>query len=400
LEEPTTTPEPTVSKDNRQSRIITIAAIVVMAGVAFAAGRMSQDISFGKKTSGLDVASLQTVYDVLNRKFDGTLDQEKLLEGAKAGLVAASGDPFTSYLPKAAAKALEDDLSGTLSGIGAEIAIKNQHLTVVAPLADSPADKAGLRAGDIIGAIDGKDPSGLSLDEAVAKIRGTKGTTVKLTVVHGSDAPKEITITRDELKITSVDWSMKDNQVGYIKIKQFSADTSTKIQEASKDLADKGAKKIVLDLRNDPGGYLDKAVTVASEFLKSGQLVVDERRGNTSIEKLNAEDGGRLIGLPMVVLINSGSASASEIVAGALQDHKVATIMGETSFGKGSVQEITKLAEGAEVKVTVAHWYTPNGKNIGKEGIKPDKEVKLSTDDYNANRDPQLDAAQQFLATQ
>jgi carboxyl-terminal processing protease len=312
-------------------------------------------------------------------------------------LVSGAGDPYTVYLPPAQAKDLENQLNGTLSGIGAEVGIKNNKLTVIAPIAGSPAEKAGLKAGDEIVSIDKKDTTGLGLDEAVGKIRGKAGTTVALHIVRGSQDPFDLTITRAVINVPSVTWSMKDGQVAYITISEFGADTTDKIQQAATELSQQGAKKVILDLRNDPGGYLSAAVAAASQFMPAGKLVVEERHGGQSQDKQYTADGGKLVGLPMVVLVNEGSASASEILAGALHDDGAAKLIGAKTFGKGSVQEITKLAGGGEVKITVAHWYTPGGKNIDKQGITPDITVAQTQADYDASRDPQLDRAIQQL---
>jgi carboxyl-terminal processing protease len=346
----------------------------------------------------LDFSDLNSTYEILQRKFDGSVDEGKVMDGARAGLVASTGDPYTVYLDAKAAKDLQDQLSGTLSGVGAEVGIKNNKLTVISPVADSPAEKAGLKAGDVIVRINDTDPSALTLDEAVAKIRGDKGTKVTLKIARGASQPQDITITRDIITVTSVKSSMKPGNIGYIQITTFGTDTADKTAEAATQLKAQGAQKIILDLRNDPGGYLDAAVSVASQFMPNGKVVVEERHNGQAKEKLETQGGGTLIGLPTVVLINEGSASASEIVAGALKDNGVAKLMGEKSFGKGSVQEVIKLGGGAELKVTVAHWFTPSGKGIDKEGIHPDIEVKQDLADYNADRDPQLDRAIQELS--
>jgi carboxyl-terminal processing protease len=378
----------------------TIIAVIVLMGGAFVGGQLApQVVSLGASTGGHpNFLSLQDTYDTLKRKFDGPIDDTKVLDGARAGILQSTGDPYTVYLDPKAAKELDNDLNGTLSGIGAEVGIKGGKLTVIAPIADSPADKAGLKPGDIILKINNTDSSGLALDEAVGKIRGAKGTKVTLNIVRGSGQPQDITITRDVINVPSVKWSMKSNGIGYIQITEFGSDTSDKIVQAATELKNQGANKIILDLRNDPGGYLEAAVSVSSQFLPQGKLVVEERHGNVTRDKLNSDGGGLLVGMPLVVLINGGSASASEIVSGALHDQHAATLIGEKSFGKGSVQEITKLSGGAELKITVAHWYTPDGKNINKEGISPDIEVKQTQADYDASRDPQLDRAIQELS--
>ena len=384
----------------RRNRIGITVSLIAVAVLAFVGGQVSPQytpLSWSIGHKSLDFNELNDTYELLQRKFDGTIDEKKVMDGARAGVVASAGDPYTVYLDAKAAKDLNDQLSGTLSGIGAEVGIKNNKLTVIAPIADSPAEKAGLLAGDIIATIDDKDTSAYTLDEAVGKIRGEKGTKVKLMVIRGSTDPKEITITRDIITVASVKWNMKDNNVGYINITTFGQDTSDKIIQAARELKDQGAQKIVLDLRNDPGGYLDVAVDVTSQFVPQGKVVVDERKNGKSQRKEMTSGDGQLVGMPVVVLINGGSASASEIVAGALKDDIGAKLVGEKSFGKGSVQDITKLDNGAQLKITIAHWFTPSGKGIDKVGIKPDIEVKQTQDDYNAGRDPQLDRALQEL---
>jgi carboxyl-terminal processing protease len=381
--------------------VVAGAGAILIAVVAFYSGNSlygSVWNPFLKDSGKLNWGSLAPIYTMLQNDFDGPLSKQSALDGAKAGLVQSAGDPYTVYLTAKQATDLNNDLNGKLSGIGAEIGMKNGVITVVAPIDDTPAAKAGLRAGDMIAQIDGADTTNLSVDEAVTKIRGRAGTKVTLKVVRqGVQDPITMPITRADITVPSVTWSMKDGHVAYINIRQFGPDTSELMQKAASELKDQGATKVILDLRNDPGGYLDAGVDVASQFLPEGKTVVSERTGGKTTDMLKAKSGGLLIGLPTIVLINGGSASASEIVAGALHDNSAAKLEGEKSFGKGSVQEIKNLPDGAELKVTVAHWYTPGGVNINKEGIKPDTEIKLTTDDYNASRDPQLDKALQLL---
>lgn len=348
-------------------------------------------------TRQINFSSLNSIYGMLQRNFDGKTDDAKALDGAKAGLVASAGDPYTVYLNADEAKKLNNDLAGKLSGIGAEIGLKNGIVTVIAPITGAPAERAGLKAGDLIATINGEDTTGMAVDTAVSKIRGTKGTKVTLKLVRQGVDPLAITITRDDITVPSVKSSLKNGNIAYITIAQFGPDTSQAVEDAAASLKAQGATKVILDLRNNPGGYLDAGVSVSSQFLDSGKTVVEERTGGKTTDKKTAFRGGLLIGLPTVVLINSGSASASEIVAAALHDNGAAKLVGERSFGKGSVQEIKTLPGGAELKVTVAHWYTPGGVNINKEGIKPDVEIKLTTEDYNASRDPQLDKAMELL---
>ncbi len=373
----------------KRSRLVTWAVVIAVLGVIFG----SRWHYFGYRSQ--DFSSLNELKATLERKFDGDVDSAKALDGAKAGLVASLGDPYTTYLTKKQAQDLADDLKGNLSGIGAEIGFRNNQLSVIAPIADTPAAKAGLQPKDIIVKIDGKDPSGLTLDEAVSKIRGAAGTKVTLTIVRGNQAPFDVTITRAAISVPSVTWK-KDGQVGIITITRFGDDTVQKTKQAASELTAQGATKFVLDLRNNGGGYLQAAVGVSSVFMDN-KVVVEERKSGKTTDTLSSSSGGELVGKPLIVLINSGSASASEITAGALQDQGVATLVGEKSFGKGSVQEIIDLAGGAQLKVTVAHWFTPKGRGIDKTGISPDVEVKLSTDDSNAGRDPQLDKAKALL---
>lgn len=348
----------------------------------------------------IDTTLLNKVQSILQNKYNGDLDYQKMSEGAASGAVAALGDPYTVFLTEKENKELSDDLAGELSGIGVEIGQKNGKLTVIAPIDGTPADKAGIRAGDFIAAIDGLDSRTLTIDEAVKKIRGEKGTNVKLTVVRGSEAPREIEITRDLISVPSVSSEMKADNIGYIKIRRFGEDTGSEVRQAGQTLRSQGAKALVVDVRDNPGGYLQTAVDVASEFYSSG-MVVEERSKNAKPKVDNARPGGTLTDIPVVVLINGGSASASEILAGALNDNDRATLIGEKTYGKGSVQEVvclnnlflTSKCNGPSLKVTIANWYTPAGVNISKEGIKPEIEVKLTDDDANNGRDPQLDKA-------
>lgn len=332
------------------------------------------------------------INSILKTSFNGDLNSEKQAEGALRGYVASLGDPYTVYLSAQEARDLSDDLAGQLSGIGIEVGLKNNRLTVIAPIDETPAAQAGIHAGDVIAAIEGQSTAELSLDEAVKRIRGEKGTKVKLTILREGEEPKDLTVTRDQIRVSSVKYEVKDGGVGYIRVRRFGDDTDTAIRNATADLAKQGINRVVLDLRDNPGGYLNSAVSVTSEFLANG-VVVEERGRRMESKQLVANPGGSLTNAKLVILINDGSASASEITAGALKDNGRATLVGEKTYGKGSVQEVKPLTNGAQLKVTVANWFTPNGVNISKEGIKPDIEVKFSRADYDAGRDLQLDRA-------
>jgi carboxyl-terminal processing protease len=320
------------------------------------------------------------------------------LDGIKTGLVNSTGDPYTEYLNAKEAKEFNRELSGTFTGIGAELGTNtDNNIIIISPISGYPADKAGLKPRDIIAAINGQTTSGMSISAAVKKIRGPAGSKVTLSIVRGDGSPFGVNITRQTINVPSVE-SKVEGQIGYIKINQFTADTGELAQKAAQDLKNQNVKAIVLDLRGNPGGYLSAAVDVSSLWLNKGDVVVQQRRGGKTVVGTEYASGNNILGgLPTAVLINAGSASASEIVAGALHDHKTATLVGTTSFGKGSVQQVENLSGGAELKVTVAHWYTPNGKNINKQGINPDLKIEVNDQDSKSDKDPQKDQAYQLL---
>ncbi|OGL31337.1 hypothetical protein A3F37_03160 [Candidatus Saccharibacteria bacterium RIFCSPHIGHO2_12_FULL_41_12] len=347
--------------------------------------------SLQTQNAKLNYSDVDQVYDQLKNNFDGQLDQQKLNDGLKEGLVRSAGDPYTEYFTADESKEFSDELSGSFEGIGAELSKNDKYVEVVSPISGYPADKAGIRAKDVVAEINGETAYDISVSQAVKKIRGPKGTKVKLKIVRDGK-PLDFEVTREQITLPSVTSEIIDG-VGVIKVSRFGDDTARLTRAAAVDFKTKNVKGIVLDLRNDPGGLLDASVDLTSLWLDQNQLVVEEKRGGKSIRKLNASGDNILKGVPTVVLINSGSASASEIIAGALSDHKFATLIGEKSYGKGSVQQVVNLAGGASLKVTIARWFTPNGKNIDKQGIKPDQEIKITDDDYKNNKDPQKDAA-------
>lgn len=347
----------------------------------------------------LDYSSVNKVYDLLKQDFDGQLNNDQLLDGIKSGLVGATGDPYTEYFNAKDAKAFNDALSGSFSGIGAELGTDaDNNIVVISPLSGYPAEKAGLKPHDVIAAIDGQATTGISVSTAVRKIKGPVGSKVSLTIVRSGGVPFDVTITRSQINVPTVK-SQVDGNIGYLKINQFSNDTSDLAKQAADDFKSKGVKAVVLDLRGDPGGYLNSAVDISSMWLEKGNTVVQERRSGKVQDTLFASGNNPLKGIPTVVLIDDGSASASEITAGALHDNKSATLVGAKSFGKGSVQQVINLPGGSEVKITTAHWYTPNGKNINKQGITPDIVVVNSDADIKAGKDPQKDKAYEILRT-
>jgi carboxyl-terminal processing protease len=341
------------------------------------------------------------VWDLLREKyFKKDFPGTKLFYGSLSGMVSSLDDPYTVFLNPDINKKFTEELSGKFDGIGAEVGIKKRILTIVAPLLGSPAEKVGLRAGDKIISIDGKDVSSLTLDEAVARIRGKKGTVVKLSIYReGFKEPKDFSITRDVIKVESTKVEFLDGDIAKFEISSFSGDIFSSTRDAVQKILIKKPKGIILDLRNDPGGYLEAAVTVSSLWVEKGKPVVIEKFGDNRKQDnvYKAEGNNVLAGIPLVVLINEGSASASEIVAGALQDYGIGKIVGEKSYGKSSVQELTQLDEGSALKVTVAKWYTPNDHSIDQTGITPDVEVKLTPEDFESDKDPQLEKAIELL---
>jgi len=332
-------------------------------------------------------------WDELHTLFIGTLDDNKLSYGAIEGMVRASGDPYTAFSDPESTKQFKDTLKGSFSGIGAEMGVKNGLVVVIAPLEGSPAQKAGVQAGDIIVAVDKKNiTQDMSLDEVVRLIRGPKKQTVELKVFHkGADSTTDISIVRDDIAVESVKSEIKDG-VLHISILNFNGDTSEKFLQAAKEGVRQNVTGVVVDVRNNPGGYLDSAVDISSEFMSSGLPVVIERGKQETTHR--SSGNGILKGLPVVVLINENSASASEIVAGALQDNLNVKVIGTKSFGKGSVQEVVDLSDGSSLRVTIAKWFTPKGRSINEHGIDPSIVVE---DNKDTPEDEQLEKALEEL---
>ncbi len=370
------------------------------------AGRLSELVNssggYGANQNGqlpenLSYQTVEEVYDALRENFDGELTVSDVIDGIKSGLVEASGDPYTEYLDVDSSKEFNDQLNGTFSGIGAELG-KNSDgsVIVIAPISDTPADKAGLRPQDIIVEIDGQSTAELSVSEAAKRIRGEAGTEVKLKIARGQGEIIDLAIKREQITVPSVKQELVDG-VGIITISRFGDDTTRLASEAATTLRAQGATSVVLDLRGNPGGTVDAAVDVASMWLDKDAVVLREKRGGEVVKTFKSSGSGELNGVKTVVLIDEGSASASEIVAGALRDNDAATLVGQKSYGKGSVQRIVTFKDGSTLKVTIAKWFTPNDDTIDKEGLMPDKEIKLTDEDRDKGRDPQLDAAKDML---
>ena len=342
---------------------------------------------------------------VVEREFydKNQIDHQKLIYGAIKGMVDAVGDPYTIYQTPSQREVSDTDLRGSFDGIGIQVDMKDNRLTVVAPIEGSPAEAAGFRPGDIVLEVDGKSLAGKTLNDTVGLIRGQRGTSVTLTILRpGSNDPVPISVVRAEIKLKSVRARMMDDGVGYVRISSFSATTGAEMSAAMKDLMTQAPRGLVLDLRNNPGGYLSTSVDAAAQLMDPGSVVLYQQSGNGDRKTYRTEGGGTAAQLPVVVLINKGSASASEIMAGALRDNGRAILVGEKSFGKGTVQNVHELSDKSGLRVTTAQWLTPSEKPIQGVGLTPDQAVEMpaaATISSEATRaeDPQLDAAVRHL---
>lgn len=361
------------------------------------------------KNQNIDFQQFWDAWQKLEEKYvdKSKLDRQKMMYGAIKGMVAAVDDPYTFFLTPEENRQSKDDLGGKFEGIGAQLGLKEKKIVVIAPLKNSPSERAGVRPGDVVIEVDGKSTTGWTLPQAVSKIRGPKGTTVKLTVDR-KGKKQSFSIMRDEIKVESVELNTEQLtncstncvKVAHLKLNQFGDNTNTEWDLAVEKIRDQynrgEIKGVVLDLRDNPGGYLDSAVYTASEFLKKNTIVVKQESTSEQSRTYTAYRDGKLLDIPLVVIINKGSASASEILSGALRDNKRAVLVGEKSFGKGSVQEALDLGEGAGLHVTVAKWILPKGEWINGKGIEPQVKVDNNIEEGNTlsrETDKQLDAA-------
>ncbi|MFZ2150313.1 MAG: S41 family peptidase [Minisyncoccia bacterium] len=353
-------------------------------------------------TTEADFSIFWEVWNKINEKYPSaskTTDQERIY-GAISGLVDSLNDPYTVFFSPEEAKEFEEEISGNFTGIGMEVGLKNKVLTVIAPLKDTPAYRADIKAGDKIIKIDDVVTAGLSIEEAIKLIRGEKGTSVTLTVTReDSKLPIEVKIVRDTINIPTLDTELRKDGIFVIKLYSFSANSTGLFRNAIKKFAESKTDKLILDLRGNPGGYLNAAVDMSSWFLKGGKVVVTEDYGNNQPPEVFRSKGYDVFNdkLKFVILIDGGSASASEILAGAMQDYGRAKLVGAQSFGKGSVQEVVKITPDTLLKVTVAKWLTPNGNSISEKGLTPDYPVEITAKDLEASLDPQMDKAVELL---
>lgn len=382
-------------KDKKVPAPLMFLAFILVAGVGYFTGVVNGtyggDITRLVGSKELDLSSVQEVYQQLTKNFDGDLSDQALIEGASRGMVAAAGDHYTEFMNAKESTEFDSSLTGNIGGgIGVEVGMRNGVPTVVRVLQDNPALKAGVVVNDIIIKVNDDSTEGKTLNEVVSKIRGESGTSVKLTVVRGSEE-KTFSITRENVNNPSAYGEVKGD-TGILTITRFDDETGSLARGVANDFVKQDVKKVILDLRGNGGGYVTAAQAVAGIWLDS-QIVTTERSNGKVTEELKSTGEPILKGMPTTILVNESSASASEIVAGALRDYGVAKLVGATTFGKGSVQKLIKLSDQSMLKVTIARWYTPKGVNISEKGIQPDKAVELTIDDLNANRDPQLDAA-------
>lgn len=417
-----------MNSKNRYSLALVLAIIIAASYIiGFRFGRSSVPAenlvaALSNKDSGkpgaVDFSAFWKAWNIIDQKYVGTSTTDaQRVYGAIQGMTESLGDPFTVFFPPAEAKMFASQIAGNFEGVGMEVGIKDDKLTVVAPIKGSPADKAGVKSGDLILKIDTTDALTLSSDKAVDLIRGKAGTKVMLTVARvGVKAPIEITITRAKIDLPTVKTTTKDEVAGtgsassgtglrkdgifVISLYSFSSNSANLFRNALKDFIASGSHKLVIDLRGNPGGYLEAAVDMASWFLPDGKVIVREEYGKEAEEHLYRSKGYNIFGsdLQMVILVDGGSASASEILAGALSEQGVAKLVGTKTYGKGSVQELIDLTPDTSLKVTIAKWLTPNGHSISKLGITPDYVVEITPDDIKNQKDPQMDKAVELLS--
>lgn len=407
-----------VSRKRNKKRILMSVAIILMfivsniiwfyAGNTLAlkgltlntvSGTVSKDLGSIKDVKKYEM--LFTVREALLAKYDGEIDDSVLLESAIKGMTNSLNDPYTVFMNKEEYKSFNEQSNGEFVGIGAQVGIKEEGFVVIAPIEGSPAEAAGIKTGDVILKVDDTDVTALTLDQTIGLIKGEAKTEVKITVKRANKDILDINIVRDVIKVVSVKGEMIDNEIGYIQLTSFDDKVSDALKESIKQLKAQGMKGMILDLRGNPGGYLNEAVSVASQFTKKDSLItytIDKYENKIE----SKSEGGEAIGMPLVILINGGSASASEVVTGALRDHEVAITVGTTSFGKGIVQQVVEFNGGeTSLKVTTSKYYTPNGENIHKVGITPDYKVELNEElqdkEYSKELDNQYQKALEVL---
>ncbi len=383
--------------------------LLVGAGMGWTAnalvdGKLTIDDYVSSSTEEADMSLFWNVWDTLNESYVNTdkLDQQKQVYGAIAGMVEALDDPYTVFMTPDETESFHQSLGGELEGIGAELTQEEGILTVVSPLKGSPAEAAGLQPGDIVYMVDGELTSDMTLFDAITAIRGESGSTVELTILRkGENEAIIMTITRGTIDVPSVESEVVtqgDKKISVISMYQFGDNTLEAFRNSAREAVLENVDGIILDLRLNGGGYLDVSVEVLSEFFEEEQKAVIVKRRNDDNQIVYTAGNGQLSAIPLVVLVNEGSASASEIVAGAIQDYKRGVLIGTKTFGKGSVQELANLDDGASIRMTVAKWYTPNDRSIDHEGITPDTIVEMESSEIGEETDVQMQSALEYLS--
>ncbi|MFA4937460.1 MAG: S41 family peptidase [Patescibacteria group bacterium] len=403
-----------ITKSRPSALTVIFIAIAFLAGLYLGQYQKNTNIDFGSLVNinkekpayisqDVDFNLFWKVWDYVQANYlEHPVSDTKLFYGSLQGILASLQDPYSLFMDPETAEKFNQELSGSFEGIGAEIGIKNDYLVIVAPLPGTPAERAGLRPGDRIISIDDLDTTGIALDYAVSLIKGLKNTKVVLKILtNGDSEARDVEIIRDQIRVDVIRSELKtvpgtNKQVGYIRLVHFARETNDSFIKSWQNLSARGAQALILDLRNNPGGYLDQAVDIASHWIPEG-VVVKEQFVPPQFKEYKSTGTGDLQGIPTIVLVNQGSASASEIVAGALQDYKLATLVGEKTFGKGSVQDYQTFSDGSALKLTIAKWFTPQGRQIDKTGIEPDVKIELTKEDYNNDNDPQLVKALELL---
>lgn len=402
--------------------IVTLVVVAVLVGIGFSAGMATMWLArpsgnslvtesvpptttaATEQPAKADRTDRDDLLDEITRLLEdeyidpNSLDPQQLTYGAAEGMVSSLGDPHTMFVEPIQAAIIEEDMQGAFEGIGATVDMVDGFLTIVQPLPNSPAVRAGIQAGDQVLAVDGETIEGLGIMDAITLIRGPKGTTVTLLIRReGIAEPFTVEVTRDRIEVAIVESRMLEGQVGYIALGEFNAVALDQIQDALRSLLRENPVGLILDLRNNPGGYLHVSVEIASEFLPQGTLVVTEQQRETAPKEYTVRRNGLATDIPLVVLVNGGSASASEIVAGAIQYHQRGTLIGVTTFGKGSVQSPHTLSDGSSLRITIAKWLLPGGRILDGDGLAPDIAVEITPDEAAAGQDPQLDRAVEYL---
>ncbi len=381
--------------------VIIIAVFALLSGcfsVGMLTGRHLQSAEQLRKKEKNEesLSKVGEVLDIIKGTYVEKVSTKKLITGAINGMLKSLNDPYSRYLDKMHFKMVEEEAAGNYEGVGIMLGMEDHRLTVISPIKDTPADQAGIKTDDVIIEIDGKSTKNMTINQAVKLIRGPKGTSVVLTIERkGEKEPLEFELERAKIETPNVTSKIIDEDIGYVHLHFFGGGAADNVKKAVKELKEQRAKSIILDLRNNPGGLLDESIDISSVFIDSGVIVkIEERNG---AEQVFRARGGADTEIPLVVLINKGSASASEIVAGAIQDTDRGILVGETTFGKGSVQDVRKLSDGSGLLITVAQYFTPKGTSLHKKGVKPDEVVKAEKDVPLTEKDPQLDRAKEIV---